>query len=181
MFTGWLNPVVTSVQWPKGYEVRGYKTTTLEGIIAAVHTKAYVILNTVVGQPNADVVIADDTSRKPVGLCDEVFTPFVTTPLNKNSHHTLRINGFIAGVGAFRLTREIFVTTSGAVQISTPVADYIGIGGVTLTVTVSLAAATTGGFYRDLTINISHDHSLEEHILGTGTLESNMFTILFFA
>jgi len=181
MFTGWLNPVVTSVQWPKGYEVRGYKTTTLQNILAAVHTKAYVILNTVEEQPNADVVIADDTSRKPVGLCDEVFTPFVTTPLNKNSHHTLRINGFIAGVGAFRLTREIFVTTSGAVQISTPVADYIGIGGVTLTVTVSLAAATTGGFYRDLTINISHDHSLEEHILGTGTLESNMFTILFFA
>lgn len=179
IFSGWLNPVVASVQWPKGYEVRGYKTTTLQNIKSAVHTKAYVILNTVAGQPNADVVIADDTSRKPVGLCDEVFTPFVFVPSNKNSCHRLRINGYISGAGSFTLEREIFVTgNSGAVQIRTPVADYVDAAVVTLTVTASVAAATTGGFYRDLTINVSHDHSLAGYILGTGTLESNMFNVL---
>ena len=181
-FSGWLNTVVTSVKWPKGYEVRGYKTTTLENILAAVHTKAYVILNTVAGQPNADVVISDDTSRKPVGLCDEIFVPSTSGVYNKNSCHRLRINGFISGAGSFRLERDIFVTNAaGAVQISTPVADYVDAIGVTLTVTASVAASTAGGFYRDLTINVSHNHSLASYIVGTGTLESSMFNVLLFA
>jgi len=178
-FSGWLNTVVTSVKWPKGYEVRGYKTTTLQNILAAVHTKAYVILNTVAGQPNADVVISDDTSRKPVGLCDEIFVPFIFSVPNKNSCHRLRINGYISGCGSFSLEREIFVTgAAGAVQISTPVADYVDAVGVTLTVTASVAASTAGGFYRDLTISVSHNHSSASYILGTGTLESSMFNVL---
>ena len=181
-FSGWLNTVVTSVKWPKGYEVRGYKTTTLQNILAAVHTKAYVILNTVAEQPNADVVIADDTSRKPVGLCDEIFVPLTFDVYNKNSCHRLRINGYISGAGSFRLERDIFVTNAaGDVQISTPVADYVDAVGVTLTVTASVAASTSGGFYRDLTINVSHNHSLASYILGTGTLESSMFNILVFS
>ena len=181
-FSGWLNTVVTSVKWPKGYEVRGYKTTTLQNILAAVHTKAYVILNTVAGQPNADVVISDDTSRKPVGLCDEIFVPLTFSVSNKNSCHRLRINGYISGCGSFRLERDIFVTNAvGDVQISTPVADYVDAVGVTLTVTASVAASTAGGFYRDLTINVSHNHSLASYILGTGTLESSMFNVLTFA
>ena len=178
-FSGWLNGVVTSVKWPKGYEVRGYKTTTLQNILAAVHTKAYVILNTVAGQSNADVVISDDTSRKPVGLCEEVFVKSPFGVFNKNSCHRLRINGFISGVGSFRLERDIFVTNAaGNVQISTPVADYVDGVGVTLTVTASVAASTAGGFYRDLTINVSHSGSLTYYLLGTGTLESSMFNVL---
>ena len=180
-FSGWLNTVVTSVKWPKGYEVRGYKTTTLQNILAAVHTKAYVILNTVAGQPNADVVISDDTNRKPVGLCDEIFVPYIFSVYNQNSCHRLRINGYISGAGSFRLERDIFVTNAaGDVQISTPVADYVDAVGVTLTVTASVAASTAGGFYRDLTISVSHNDALASYILGTGTLESSMFNVLSF-